>query len=140
MYDGEWINHSNDFKRCLHITEESNLMYLNSLTERLSVGNNSCPLSLTFSLNICFNLEQLLIGDYCFSNVNQFSLDGLDCLQSIVIGSNSFTSKINGYGYNKYRSFHVKNCANLKVLTIGQYSFSDFGGKFDIESKQFFFS
>ena len=83
-------------------------------------------------------LEELIIGDYCFSNVNEFKIDGLNHLKSIKIGNNSFTRlKMNdkwdwNIANNGNRSFSVLNCIELESIEIGRYSFSDYGGGFEL--------
>ena len=85
-------------------------------------------------------LEELIIGDDCFVNVNEFMIDGLNELKSVKIGKNSFTNiKSNDYwDYNKAnnpnRSFSVLNCIELESIEIGEYSFSDYGGGFELKN------
>ena len=55
-------------------------------------------------------------------------------LKSLSIGSNSFTQKKNWYGNDKWKSFHILNCESLESIEIGQYSFSDFGGDFELKN------
>ena len=35
---------------------------------------------------------------------------------------------------NESKSFHILNCESLKVIEIGQYSFADFGGEFELRN------
>ena len=85
-------------------------------------------------------LEELIIGDDCFGSVNEFMIDGLNELKSVKIGKNSFTNiKSNDYwDYNKAnnpnRSFSVLNCIELESIEIGEYSFSDYGGGFELKN------
>ena len=82
-----------------------------------------------------FNLlEELIIGDHCFYSVNEFKIDGLNKLKSLVIGMNSFTERKNGYGNDESRSFIILNCIELKSIEIGRYSFSDYGGEFELKN------
>ena len=67
-------------------------------------------------------------------NVNQFDLNGLNSLQSIKIGNNSFTTNKNSGDNNKCRDFCIKNCNQLESIQIGQYSFSDYAGQFQLSS------
>ena len=79
------------------------------------------------------------IGDDCFKSVQTFKIEGLSKLRSIKIGNNSFTqmkkanwdsSKAN----NQSRSFHILDCESLESIQIGEYSFSDFGGEFELSN------
>ena len=71
-------------------------------------------------------LEELIIGDECFSNVNIFDIDGLSELKLIKIGKNSFTKEKNGWGYDSSQSFSIFNCDQLESIEIGSGSFSDY--------------
>ena len=97
------------------------------------------------NLNRFENLESIEIGNDCFESVQTFKIEGLNRLQSLIIGMNSFTQvKLNDF-YNDFagsiskcrnesKSFHILNCESLKVIEIGQFSFSDFGGEFELRN------
>ena len=64
-------------------------------------------------------------------------------MKRLKIGHNSFTQvKLNvsdndcdgsiSKCRNESKSFHILNCESLKVIEIGQYSFADFGGEFEL--------
>ena len=72
-------------------------------------------------------LKSVTIGDNCFMYTNEVIITGLNELESVVIGNNSFTMMKDSFGNNSTRSFHLKNCPVLKELKIGDYSFSDYG-------------
>ena len=71
-------------------------------------------------------LKSIEIGDECFENVNEVKLIGLDRLERVEIGKNSFTKHKNSYGNNPDRHFYLKNCERMRELKIGRYSFSDY--------------
>ena len=79
-------------------------------------------------------LKYLEIGDDCFGSVKTIKIDGLKCLISIKVGNNSFTNKKNGWGDDKSKSFHILNCESLELIEIGEWSFSDFGGEFELKN------
>ena len=58
-----------------------------------------------------------------------FRIDGLNRLKTIKIGSNSFTQEKNDWGKDVSKSFHILNC-----IQIGEYSFSDFAGDFELKN------
>ena len=66
--------------------------------------------------------------------VQTFEMDGLNQLKSLKIGKNSFTQKKNSYGNGQSKSFHILNCKSLESIEIGKYSFSDFGGEFELKN------
>ena len=82
-----------------------------------------------------FNIvESIEIADDCFGSVQTFKIDGLNRLKTIKIGINSFTQKKNNRGNDNSKSFHILNCESLVSIQIGEYSFSDFGGEFELKN------
>ena len=79
-------------------------------------------------------VESIEIGNDCFGSVQTFQIDGLNRLKTIKIGNNSFTQKTNNCGDDKSKSFHILNCESLESIQIGEYSFSDFGGEFELKN------
>ena len=63
-----------------------------------------------------------------------FKIDGLNRLKTIKIGNNSFTQKKNSGGNDSSKSFHILNCESLESIQIGEYSFSDFAGDFELKN------
>ena len=82
----------------------------------------------------------MIIGDCCFSAVNEFKIDGLNELKSLKIGNNSFTHLKSNDEWdrdkanNPNRSFRILNCIELESIEIGRYSFSDYGGGFELNN------
>ena len=88
-------------------------------------------------------LQHLAIGDDCFGSVKTFKIDGLNQLKSLKIGKNSFTQLKkddwdDDWSYdkanNQSKSFHILNCESLESIEIGEYSFSDFAGQFELKN------
>ena len=79
-------------------------------------------------------VESIEISDDCFESVQTFKIEGLNQLKTIKIGNNSFTQKKNGGGNDNSKSFHILNCESLESIQIGEYSFSDFGGEFELKN------
>ena len=73
-----------------------------------------------------------------------FRVDGLNRLKTVKFGNNSFTQvkKIlwdkdweeAHKGINKSKSFHILNCGSLESIQIGEYSFSDYAGEFELKN------
>ena len=81
------------------------------------------------------NVESIEIGNNCFGSVQSFRIEGLNRLKSIKIGNNSFTQKKNEGGRTDIiKSFHILNCESLESIQIGEYSFRDFGGDFELKN------
>ena len=87
-----------------------------------------------FQLNNKPYLKTIIIKNNCFAKARTFSINGLQSLTTLSIGSNSFTQHTNNYGndIDKSKSFHILNCAKLESIEIGEYSFSDYGGQFEL--------
>ena len=98
----------------------------------LRFGNWCCRLTREFYPPLY--VESIEIGDECFGSVKTFQIDGLNRLKTITIGNNSFTKEKNSYGYDKSKSFHILNCESLESIQIGEYSFSDFAGDFELKN------
>ena len=80
-------------------------------------------------------LESIEIGDDCFGSVKTFRIDGLNRLKTIKIGNNSFTQHKNGNaGNDESKSFHILNCESLESIQIGEYSFIDYAGDFELKN------
>ncbi|CBK23907.2 uncharacterized protein [Blastocystis hominis] len=87
-----------------------------------------------WDVSLLYNLESIEIGNHCFESVQTFQIDGLNRLKTIKIGNNSFTQKRNCNGNDKSKSFHILNCESLESIQIGEYSFSDFAGDFELKN------
>ena len=79
-------------------------------------------------------LQSIEIGNNCFESVQTFKIDGLNRLKTIKIGINSFTQEKNDDGNDASKSFHILNCESLESIQIGEYSFSDFAGEFELKN------
>ena len=98
--------------------------------EVMIVDNNACnDKCFTALVSSHFsNLKVFEVGDYSFSFVDEVKLIGLNQLERVVIGKNSFTKCKNDWprSINPSRHFYLKNCERLRELKIGRYSFSDY--------------
>ena len=113
-------------------------------SEPLNIGmkhlklTDNCVL-VDWDVSWLLNLESIEIGNDCFESVETFKIDGLNRLKTIKIGYNSFTLlKEPNWNYRKAntqsKSFHILNCESLESIQIGEYSFSDFGGEFELKN------
>ena len=64
--------------------------------------------------------------------MQSFKIDGLNRLKTVKIGRNSFTQSKCSERYDKSKSFHILNCESLESIQIGESSFSDYGGDFEL--------
>ena len=101
--------------------------------------SNNCLLK-DWDVSWLLDLESIEIGDDCFESVKTFKIDGLNQLKSLKIGNDSFTQvkstdKWNeGKANNQSKSFHILNCESLESIEIGEYSFCDFAGEFELKN------
>ena len=96
------------------------------LLRELKIGNHSFEEYSACEIENVPSLKVIELGDDCFANVNEVELVGMDQLERVVIGMNSFTREKNWKGNNPNRHFYLKNCERLKELKMGRYSFSDY--------------
>ena len=71
-------------------------------------------------------LRRIEIGSACFENVNEVKMIGLNNLESVVIGMNSFRKSMFSITSDPNSHFYLKNCPKLKSLKMGHHSFSDY--------------
>ena len=98
---------------------------------KYSCNNRDC---IEFNLSRFKLIESIRIGFESFKSVQTFRIEGLNRLKTIRIGSNSFIQKKWKYGNDESKSFHILNCESLESIFIGEYSFGDFGGEFELKN------
>ena len=96
--------------------------------EVMIVDNNACndKCFTALVLSLFSNLKVFEVGDYSFAFVEEVKLIGLNRLESIMIGENSFTKYKNNAINDPSRHFYLKNCERLRELKMGHHSFSDY--------------
>ena len=93
-------------------------------TELVSINDGSFNEVKSFILHsFIHSLKRIAIGNKCFGKVRVFELDGLDELESVEIGKESF--RISGDERND-GSYRIVNCPKLKSIQIGDESFWDY--------------
>ena len=91
----------------------------------------------TFDFSRFYNVEEIIIGNDCFENVDIFVVNELNTLKSLKIGDRSF-SKIKSVGdwdYERVKNdcmyrFQISNCNELESIEIGRFSFVSFNDNF----------
>ena len=78
---------------------------------------------ISFNITNNSNLKRIVIGESCYRRVREFELDGLDELESVVIGQDSFRISDKERNDGSYR---IVNCLKLKSIQIDGGSFSDY--------------
>ena len=111
----------------------------------LTISSNCCNDLNALDLNRFEWLRSIEIGDECFESAQTFKIDGLNRLKTIKIGNKSFTqvkqAEWHRLGYDESvdrflqsKSFYILNCESLESIQIGEWSFSDFGGDFELKN------
>ena len=127
------------------IKKSEELIIIDKKVNDLVISSNTCSDIKKLHWNQFNWLRSIEIGDGCFRSVKSFELNGLSRLKTLIIGKNSFsqtkTEKINSElkdtisrVNDKSKSFHILNCESLESIYIGQYSFIDFGGVFELRN------
>ena len=118
----------------INVTESTKWSDVSLQVTDLTISSNCCNDLNALDLNRFKWLRSIEIGNECFGSVKTFKIDGLNRLKTIKIGKNSFTQKKNSFGDDKSKSFHILNCESLESIQIGEYSFIDFGGEFELKN------
>ena len=159
LFDGWYVKGMNESIRCvlnneqptvvvdevlvsdkrIEIHDSIELNELHILVTDLVICSNSCNELTSLDLNEYRHLKSIEIGHDCFENVDLFKIDGLNELKSLIIGVDSFThikssNWNNNKSINESRSFSILNCAELESIEIGECSFSDCGGGFELKN------
>ena len=100
----------------------------------LTISSNCCNDLNALNLNRFECLRSIEIGNDCFGSVKTFKIDGLNRLKTIKIGNNSFTQIKYWYAKKQSKSFLILNCESLESIEIGEYSFSDYAGEFELKN------
>ena len=118
----------------INVTEFTKWNDVNLQVTDLTISSNCCNDLNALDLNRFEWLQSIEIGNDCFRSVQTFQIDGLNRLKTIKIGNKSFTQFKNGWGDDSSKSFHILNCESLESIQIGEYSFSDFAGEFELKN------
>ena len=155
VYTGEWRNGKREGKGeemdengevvrsgwwmdGIHESEIKPILIPSSLTpnpqtiEELRIENNSYNNSSVteFKLIRVIHLKRIVIGDDCFGKVRVVELDGLNELESVVIGACCFThaKTLHDIWNHVTRTdgvYRIVNCPTLQSIRIGDWSFCD---------------
>ena len=121
IHEGEWVNNRPLLTR-VEMTDKNPVLH--NRVEELIVKDKSCNGKewKSFDLSLLSKLRKLIVGDECFNKVERVKLNGLNELESVVVGKESFT-----FESDTTTSFEMKDCEKVKELIIGEESFHIFG-------------
>ena len=127
---GELIRHKHLHPSNPEASIHSSLEWSNcsGTVDSIIVDNNACNDTdfVLLDLTRFASLKVFEVGCYSFSYVKEVKLIGLNRLERVVIGENSFTKHKNDYSYSPNRHFYLKDCERLREMKMSCYSFSDY--------------
>ena len=95
----------------------------------------------TFYFSRFYNVEEIIIGNDCFENVDTFVVNELNTLKSLKIGNRSFSKikSVDDWEYERVKNdcmyrFQISNCNELESVEIGRFSFVTFRDNFVLQS------
>ena len=127
IIDGEWINDDDKIENQIVLNRW--IQFLHNRIEELIVDKWCCRGRewRGFDLSFMSIMRLLRIGDFCFDEVKEVRLIGLNQLESVVIGKQCFSNEVSGWVYpDRSGHFYLKNCERLRELKIGYNSFSTY--------------
>lgn len=133
LYDGWYRKHTANKSTGRAVTDTNSifigtrvLIKYPSETEELRVENNDFnePNMTELKLTELARLKRIVIGDTCFSKVRTFELNGLNALESVVIGKKNFTVTTAGPRRDGY--CRIVSCPRLQSIQMGDWSFGDY--------------
>ena len=125
---------ANLFPQYEYVSKSQDLNNMSLTVTDLLISAKCCNLFNELDLSKFKWLQSIKIGNDCFESVQTFKIDGLNRLKTIKIGDKSFTKKKKTHGNDESKTLHILNCESLESIQIGQYSFSDFGGDFELKN------
>ena len=116
----------------INVTESMEVSDVCLQVTDLTISSNCCNELNELDLSKLECLRSIYIGNNCFGSVQTFKINGLNRLKTIKIGNNSF--RLYNIGNDESRSFHIMNCESLESIQIGEWSFRQFGGEFELKN------
>ena len=128
------VGHSSFWCNLYAFTQKKNLNYKNggysiiSKAKKLQILAGDCnnPDIRDISFHDYNSVTEMMIGSDNFQNVDRVSLENLPFLQSVSVGSNSFTNHPDSFGSNTDRELIISNCTSLTNITTDSFAFSDY--------------
>ena len=116
-YDGLWKNDA-------RYSSTSDGFVIDTHTDSLAIPDYSYLNAISFEHpSLIPSLKRLVTGSLCFSSVYSFILDGMNELESIVIGECSFELGDGEQSPSSKGFFQLKNCPKLKSIKAKNSTF-----------------
>lgn len=135
IYAGYW-SFGNPILSDLIVGNFENEELIHNLVNELRIGDDCYTTVQDIRLINYTNLQTIKIGDNSFKSATHFILNNCNELKSIQIGVNSFSCMKRCIDASKKDGqFAILNCSKLQEIVIRKFSFGDFGGSFKLNSK-----
>ena len=106
-----------------------------TLLESLEIGNDSFGSIESFLINDLPKLRNLKIGSNSFFDMNSLKIGSIPSPEIIYPKRDNEKALMSSIlSIYQSQSFHILNCESLESIEIGAYSFSDFGGEFELSN------
>lgn len=113
---------------------------INSLIQELTIGNDCYSDHSRFALIGFHSLRFVKIGDRCFPKVFHVTIKECEQLSGVIVGEASFTKHPTYESLSRCKSLNnskdvsIMDCCSLKEIIIGTLSFSDYCNMFELKS------
>ena len=141
-YHSLYLDIHDSLANVIRITpEEIQSIDLDSRRVQISDGCCNDIVYTTFDFSRFYNVEEIIIGNDCFENVDTFVVNELNTLKSLKIGNRSFSKikSVDDWEYERVKNdcmyrFQISNCNELESVEIGRFSFVTFRDNFVLQS------
>ena len=113
-------------------SEEDPLLMYDPQCEDLIIPAGKFKAGSVLNLNQFRALRNIDMQEHNFCNVQHVNICGIDTLETIKIGNDSFCNNDRADRMN--RTFSIMNCINLRIIKIGLLSFRFFSGAFELSN------
>ena len=128
VFDGEWCDnvHGCPEKERIQCIASSTMI---TTVESLSIGDNCCNGQewQALKLDCLSQIKELIVGNFSFQHVETVVISGLEKLESVTIGDCCFATRKQQDVRNPNARFCFTDCPRVKHLSIGRYSFTNYG-------------
>lgn len=123
-HNGPWWN---DEPYVIHSTDRFVINQANVLIIPPNSFNNTTVL---FSTHYLYSVKQVTVGECSMGKIRRFCIDGMEALESIIVGVKSFTRAKNGDELRETEEFDgkcvIRNCPKLASIWFRNYAFADY--------------
>ena len=128
VFDGEWCDnvHGCPEKERIQCIASNTMI---SSVESLSIGDYCCNGQewKALKLDCLSQIKELIVGNFSFQHVETVVISGLEKLESVTIGDCCFATRKQQDVRNPNARFCFTDCPRVKHLSIGRYSFTNYG-------------